>query len=155
MQLRGHDTLKLPPKVQATRTVLAKVAFLREFAMCGIILHAAQAAGVKRQTVQDWRRNDPAFVDLMTNAHEDAMDLLEEEARRRGYDGVLEPVYQGGKEVGTIRRYSDHLLMMFLKGKRRGDFSERVEQTGAGGATLASAVVLVSWHQSMKPPEQP
>jgi hypothetical protein len=28
----GHDVLKLPPKVQATRTVLAKVAFLREFA---------------------------------------------------------------------------------------------------------------------------
>ena len=42
LQLRGHDILKLPPKVQATRTVLAKVAFLREFAQCGIILHAAQ-----------------------------------------------------------------------------------------------------------------
>ena len=84
--------------------MLAKVAFLREFATCGIILHAAQAAGVGRQTVQDWRRDDPAFVDLMTNAHEDAMDLLEEEARRRGHDGVVEPVYQGGRKVGTIRQ---------------------------------------------------
>ena len=99
-----------------------------------------------RQTVQDWRRDDPAFVDLMTNAHEDAMDLLEEEARRRGHDGVVEPVYQGGRKVGTIRTYSDHLLMMFLKGKRREAFSERVEQTGANGASLAPAVVLVSWH---------
>jgi hypothetical protein len=35
------------------------------------------------------------------------------------------------------------------------DFSERVEQTGANGATLTPAVVLVSWHSSMKPPEQP
>ena len=70
----------------------------------------------------------------MTNAHEDAMDPLEEEARRGGHDGVLEPVYQGGRKVGTIRKYSDHLLMMFLKGKRREPFSERVEQTGANGA---------------------
>jgi hypothetical protein len=155
LELRGHDILKLPPKAQATRTVLAKVAFLREFATCGIILHAAQSAGVGRQTVQDWRRNDPVFVDLMTHAHEDALDLLEEEARRRGHDGVLEPVYQGGHKVGEIRKYSDHLLMMFLKGKRRESFSERTETTGANGTTLAPAVVLVSWHASMKPPEQP
>jgi hypothetical protein len=86
--------------------------------------------------VQDWRRDDPAFVDLMTNAHEDAMDLLEEETRRRGHDGVVEPVYQGGRKVVTIRKYSDDLLMMFLKGKRRDSFSERVEQTGAGGSPL-------------------
>jgi uncharacterized protein YbjQ (UPF0145 family) len=155
MALRGHEILKLPPKVQATRTVLAKAAFLREFAQCGIILRAAQAAGVGRQTVTDWRHADPAFVDLMADAHENALDLLEEEARRRGHDGVVEPVFQGGHEVGTIRRYSDHLLMMILKGKRRESFSERVEQTGANGSALAPAVVMVSWHHSMKPVEQP
>jgi hypothetical protein len=67
----------------------------------------------------------------------------------------MEPIYQGGRKVGTIRKYSDHLLMMFLKGKRRESFSERVEQTGANGASLTPAVVMVSWHASMKPPEQP
>ena len=155
LAVRGHDILRLPVPAQKTRTVLAKVAFLREFARCGIILRAAASAGVGRRTVADWRKDDPAFVGLMTDAHEAAMDLLEEEARRRWHDGVVGPVFQGGKEVGSIRRYSDHLLMMFLKGKRRADFSERVEQTGANGTTLAPAVVLVSWHHSMKPPEQP
>jgi len=58
------------------------------------------------------------------------MDLLEEKARRRGYDGVVEPVYQGGKEVGTIRKHSDHWLMVFLRAKRRESFSERTECAG-------------------------
>src|SRR6187200_822001 len=31
-----------------------------------------------------------AFVDLMANAHEDALDLLEEEARRRGTETTVE-----------------------------------------------------------------
>ena len=64
--------------------------------------------------------------------------------------------FQGGHQVGIGEEDPrDHLLMMFLKGKRRADFSERVEQTGANGAPVTSAVVLVSWHASMKPPEQP
>jgi uncharacterized protein YbjQ (UPF0145 family) len=129
------------------------VRFLREFARCGVILRAAQAAGVGRRVVTIWRE-EPAFEALMAEAHEDALDLLEEEVRRRGHDGVVEPVFQGGHEVGSIRRYSDHLLMMFLKGKRRESFSERVEQTGPGGSPLTPAVVMVSWHSSMKPPEQ-
>jgi hypothetical protein len=138
-----------------TRTVHMQAAFLREFALCGVVLRAAQAAGVGRATVHEWKRENPAFLELMEQAHEDALDQLEEEARRRAHEGVMEPVYQGGKEVGQIRKYSDHLLMMFLKGKRRESFSERTETTGANGSALAPAVVLVSWHQSMKPPEQP
>lgn len=139
----------------AASTVIRKLRFLREFAECGIILRAAQAAHVSRQVIYNWRHIDPNFNDLMADAAEDALDRLEEEARRRAADGVEEPVFQAGKEVGRIRRYSDHLLMMFLKGKRRADFSERTETTGPNGSPLSPTVVMVSWHASMKPPEQP
>ena len=46
-----------------------------------------------------WRK-DPAFEALMAEAHEDALDALEEEAERRGVDGVLEPVFPGGASGG-------------------------------------------------------
>jgi uncharacterized protein YbjQ (UPF0145 family) len=115
---RAGNGLAPSRKQLQTRTVHSQMRFLREFARCGIILRAAQAAGVGRRVVTLWRE-DPAFEALMAEAHEDALDQLEEEARRRGADGVLEPVYQGGHQVGSIRRYSDHLQMMFLKGKRR------------------------------------
>jgi hypothetical protein len=65
------------------------------------------------------------------------------------------PCSKAATKFGSIRKDSDHLLMMFLKAKRRADFSERVEQTGANGSPLVPAVVVVSWHHSMKPPEQP
>ena len=143
-----------PARVQL-RTVLAQTRFLREFSLCGNVLRSAQAAGIGRRVVYSWRDEDPCFAQKMAEAHEDALDQLEEEARRRAADGVLEPVFQGGHQVGSVRKYSDNLLMMFLKGKRRADFSERVEQTGTNGTSLAPAVVLVSWHASMKPPEQP
>ena len=44
--------------------------------------------------------------------------MIEAEARRRAVDGVDEPVYYQGKEVGTVRRYSDVLLIFLLKGLR-------------------------------------
>ncbi len=37
---------------------------------------------------------------------------------RRAVDGVDEPVYQGGKKVGSITRYSDTLLIFLLKANR-------------------------------------
>jgi hypothetical protein len=76
------------------------------------------------------------FKALFDEAHEDALDALEEEARRRAVDGVLEPVYQGGEKVGTIRKYSDALLMLLLKGKRPDTFRERHEVTGKNGGPL-------------------
>ena len=38
---------------------------------------------------------------------------------RRGRDGVLRPVFQGGRLVGEVRQYSDRLLMMVIKGRAR------------------------------------
>ena len=84
----------------------------------------------------------------------DALDSLEEEARRRAHDGWQEPVYQGGKQVGTVQRFSDNLLMFLLKGKRPEVFRERFEHTGANGGPMATAIVQVSYHVGMKPPEE-
>jgi hypothetical protein len=83
-----------------------------------------------------------------------ALDLLEKECVRRALVGWKEPVYQGGKELGTIRKFSDNLLIFLLKGKRPEVFRERHELTGVNGAPLPPAVVHVSYHVGMKPPEE-
>ncbi len=44
-----------------------------------------------------------------------AFDVLKDEAIRRGYEGWREPVFYQGHQCGTIRRYSDRLLMALLK----------------------------------------
>lgn len=100
------------------------------------MLRSALAAGVGRATVYEWRRDDPKFAALYDEAHEDALDALEEEARRRAYDGVLEPMVSAGSLVCHVRKYSDTLLITLLKGKRPDTYRDRHEVTGKNGAPL-------------------
>lgn len=72
-------------------------------------------------------------------AVEAGTDRLEDAGMRRARDGVLEPVFQGGRRVGLIRRYSDSLLPFMLKGRRPEKFKDRVEQTGKDGQPLHPA----------------
>ena len=69
------------------------------------------------------RKKDPKFDSSVKEAIECGYDMLEEEARRRAVDGVLEPVFFRGEEVGSIRRYSDQLLSQLLKGYRPKKFN--------------------------------
>jgi hypothetical protein len=129
---------------QQLRTIKGKARFLREFSRCGNVLRSAAAAKVGRRTIYDWLKVDEPFKGLYAEAHEDALDALEEEARRRAVDGVLEPVFQGGEQVGRIRKYSDTLLITLLKGKRPETFRERHEHSGPNGTPLpVPATVMI------------
>lgn len=115
-----------------------KARFLADFALCGNVLRSAVAAGCGRRTVYDWRREDSKFAALYDEAHEDALDRLEEEGRRRAYEGVLEPVVSAGQLVTHVRKYSDTLLITLLKGKRPDTFRDRHEVTGKNGGPLVT-----------------
>ena len=43
----------------------------------GTVRHAAQAAGVSRQTVYRWRQDDFEFAEAWSDAHENAVDVVE------------------------------------------------------------------------------
>ncbi len=65
-----------------------------------------------------------------------AVDVLEDEATRRAVEGWVEPVgWYKGKAGGTIRRYSDTLLIFRLKGELPQKYAERMQLSG-GLATL-------------------
>lgn len=115
-------------------------AFLAHLAECGILTDAAAAAGVDRSTVFRRRQDDEEFEAAVRDAMEAAADKLEAEARRRALEGTEEPVYQGGVLVGTKRVYSDSLMALLLKGRRKQVFSERTEITGANGGPLKQEV---------------
>jgi hypothetical protein len=108
-------------------------AFLAHLAECGILTDAAAAAGVDRTTVWRRRQSDADFARACDEAVDMAADKLEAEARRRALDGTEEPVYQGGLLVGTKRVYSDSLMVLLLKGRRKKVFADRTELTGADG----------------------
>ena len=113
-----------------------RAVFLAEMAASGAVSSAATRAGVGRTFVYAQRAADPAFAAAWDDALETATDAMEREAWRRGAKGVLKPVYQGGKKVGTIREYSDTLLIFMLKARRPARFRERVEQQHTGNVTV-------------------
>ncbi|MDQ2782746.1 MAG: hypothetical protein M3Y26_09485 [Actinomycetota bacterium] len=113
------------PTVQVRH--LKKRAFLAAYAELGTVTHAAKAANVHRTTHTDWLAADPDYAEAFEVAKEQAIEKLEREAIRRAVEGVDKPVYQGGKMVGTIREYSDVLLIFQLKALRPDKYRERFQ----------------------------
>src|SRR5579883_342376 len=95
-----------------------RAASLAALAAPGSVSRAARLAGVPRRTAYDWRAADEAFGKAWDEALERGTDVLEDEAVRRASEGTLRPVFQGGKKVGTVREYSDLLLIFMLKARR-------------------------------------
>lgn len=101
--------------------------FLIKYSQYGIASHAARLARISCRMVNKWRLKDPAFSAAYDRALEISCDLLELEARRRAYEGVLEPVYHNGERVGVTRRYADTLLMFMLNGNRPQKFRPQLK----------------------------
>jgi hypothetical protein len=109
------------------QTARARERFLEAYAQCGHISRAAEAAGIARATVYVWQEHDPEFAAAFREAGITATESLEQEAWRRAVDGVPEPVFQHGKQVGTIQRYSDQLLMCLLRARAPERYRDKVD----------------------------
>lgn len=115
-----------------------QAAFLAAYSELGNVSAAALVSEVHISTHYKWMHEDPEYPAKFEEAKKIAIDKLEAEARRRAVEGVEEPVYQGGKKVGTIRRYSDTLLIFLLKGALPHKYKERysTEITGREGGPI-------------------
>lgn len=116
--------------------------FLKAFGKSHLVTEAAEVAGINRSTAYDRRAKDPVFAEAWVEIEERSTELLEREAYRRAAVGVDKPVFQGGKQVGKVREYSDTLLIFLLKARRPDTYRERVEHTGRGGGPLEHRVKL-------------
>ena len=54
-----------------------------------------------RQWHNHWLENDPDYKAAFQYAYDDAIDLLEAEARRRIVEGIDRPVFHNGKKVAA------------------------------------------------------
>jgi len=108
-----------------------KGAFLRAYAETANITYAARAAKCSRNAHYCWLESDQEYVLAFEGAKAEATDLLVKEARRRAIEGTEEPVMYQGKQVGTIRRYSDILLIFLLKGELPEKYRDHHDHAGA------------------------
>lgn len=113
-----------------------KPTFLAKLRDCGNVRLAAEATKIGRQWVYKQRGEDQEFAAAWDEALDEACDLLEAEARRRGLDGTDKPVFHAGEVCGHIREYSDTLLIFLLKGYRPARFRERFDLKHEGQVKL-------------------
>jgi hypothetical protein len=113
----------------------------------GNVTRACEECLIGRTTLFEWCQADATLKGRVADAVDKGTDVLEEEARRRAFEGCIEPVfYQGklvvdaeGKPVG-VRKYSDFLMGLLLKGHRSKYRESKHEITGPGGQPLNSNV---------------
>lgn len=119
-----------PQKSTRTRKPPKRVdwrpAFITALGRAGIVLAAAQAAGVDRTTAYRERERNPEFAAQWDEAIDESADRLEAEARRRA------------TTVG-----SDRLLMAMLKAYRPERYGDRQRVEVSGGVRLESEYLRI------------
>lgn len=130
------------PRTHRRRTKAQKQeAFLEALREMGNVRYACEQADIPRRTVYEWREAEPVFAQHWEEALDEAADSLEQEAWRRAVDGVDKPVFGsrgaglGSGEVGTVREYSDTLLILLLKAARPEKYRERTDVRQSGPVT--------------------
>lgn len=126
---KGRQRARTPKVISADQE-----AFLERLGECASVLHACIASKLPRRTVYNWRNSCSSFKAAWDKALELGTDALEDEAVRRAYHGNTKPVFQGGKQVGSVTEYSDTLLIFLLKARRPDRFRERTEVEHIGEA---------------------
>lgn len=113
------------PIAHYTEWTAEKAAQFLEFLAGGhTAAHAARKCRVSRSSAYKHREADEEFARAWQDAEAAGTEVMEEEAHRRAVDGTLKPVYQQGQKVGTIREYSDTLLIFLLKGRKPGTYRD-------------------------------
>lgn len=107
-----------------------RAAFLEALSETGNVSAAARAAGASRSRAYALKAADPEFATEWSDALETAIDALDAEARRRALEGVEVPHFHQGRIAGTVRKYSDSLLMFLLRAHR----PDRYRDRPAGGS---------------------
>ena len=126
--------MRTPRETQSAKQAL----FLTRLAETGRPTQSAIETGWDRVQAYRVRRDDPGFAELWEAALDTFADKLEAEAERRAVAGTDKGVWHQGVQVGTERQYSDSLLALMLKAKRKREYGDasKIELTGADGGPV-------------------
>ncbi len=127
-------------------TAVKTARFLEVLAETANVSKAAKAIKMARQYMYQVREQDEEFAAAWDEAVKLGTSALEDEAVRRAKDGTLKPVFYRGEKVGSVREYSDTLLIFLLKARDPEKYADRVKQelTGKNGGPLQSVAVTTT-----------
>jgi hypothetical protein len=128
---KKHKRMKTRlPLMRADIRLKAYQKFISCLAQTGNVRFAASEAKIDYSTVYKRRNTDLEFAMLFEEALDIAADQLEGEAFRRAMEGWDENVFGKDGYVGTVKKYSDTLLIFLLKGRRKKIYGDNFKLSG-------------------------
>jgi phage terminase small subunit len=113
-----------------------KKRFIDALTAHGTVYHAAQAAGISRQTAYRWHREDPEFAEQWDEARENAIDVVESTMYQQAVGGNTIAAIFYLKAHRPV--YRDRLNIDIEQ--VRGEIEERMAQLGVTTQLLARAI---------------
>jgi hypothetical protein len=127
-------------------TVEVKQRFLDAYARTGNVTQSVLEAGVSRRTVYTWQETDEQFVVAMREAENQAIELLEAEARERATTGgrLVREVYRDDRLIERIVEYrpSDAVLVKLLQALKPEKYGDKLAVTQT---TLVKTLDQAAW----------
>jgi hypothetical protein len=113
-----------------------KKRFIAALTSHGTVYHAAQAAGISRQTAYRWQRDDPDFAEQWDEAIENAIDVVESVIYQKALSGdVIAAIFYLKAQRPKFR---DRLNIDIAQVKS--EIEERMAQLGMTPNLLARAI---------------
>src|SRR5262245_58419046 len=126
-------------KLRQKRKPEAQKRFLEAYAKCGNVTEAAGKVGISRERHYDWLQ-DPEYEARFADAYGQACEQVDREIRRRGVVGILKPVWYKGEKVGSIREYSDTLLIFLAKGMMPDKYAQFIKGDIEHSGTISRSI---------------
>jgi hypothetical protein len=106
----------VPDTTRPRRPTRARLqtSFLRRLERSGSVADAAAWAGVTTRTVQRWRAANAAFACRYAAVLSQRLEILEDLAMRRALGSDRRPVFHRGKQIASVERHNDGMLMRLL-----------------------------------------
>jgi hypothetical protein len=105
---------------------------------------SAKRANISLTMIYKRNRKDEVFRRSWKEAAYIGTTLLEQEAMRRAFHGVIEPVFYKGEECGGVRKYDNTLLMNLLRSRRPEIYRDNGNNGDKAPCTLNINVVSAS-----------
>lgn len=142
-------TIKGKPRLRNSSKITARLKkhFLDVLRQSGRPSLAAKSISTKIAAVYMCRRRDEQFrqgwEEAVTDYKITEVDLAEEALHRRAIVGVQEDVYYKGKKVGRKTRYSDSLLLAYLRANKPELFGDQTKVTHDGEIVTRGELVIL------------
>jgi len=101
--------------------------FLKNLETSCRVVHSCDLAGLDYSELLRRRRSDAKVDERFMASYEIGLQALEDEATRRAFVGVEQPVFYKGEVCGSVLNYSDSLMQFLLKGGKPEKFKERTQ----------------------------